>query len=59
MFPLLSEEADLSLCLFFAHVRFWRAREIVLKTKLRWYRRRGSVGAVVVVKVQLLPYDKP
>ncbi len=36
-----------------------RAREIVLKTKLRWYRRRGSVGAVVVVKVQLLPYDKP
>jgi hypothetical protein len=37
----------------------WRAREIVLKTKLRWYRRRGSVGAVVVVKVQLLPYDKP
>ncbi len=29
-----------------------------LKTKLRWYRRRGSVGAFVVVKVQLLPYDK-
>jgi hypothetical protein len=37
----------------------WRAREIVLRTKLRWYPRRGSVGAVVVVKVQLLPYDKP
>jgi hypothetical protein len=36
-----------------------RAWEIVLKTKLRWYRRRGSVGAVVAVKVQLLPYDKP
>ncbi len=36
-----------------------RAREIVLKTKLRWYRRRGSVGAVVVVKVELLPYGKP
>jgi hypothetical protein len=36
-----------------------RAWEIVLKTKLRWYRRRGSVGADVVVKVQLLPYDKP
>jgi hypothetical protein len=36
-----------------------RAREIVLKTKLRWYSRRGSVGAVVVVKVQLLLYDKP
>ncbi len=36
-----------------------RAWEIVLKPKLRWYHRRGSVGAVVVVKVQLLPYDKP
>jgi hypothetical protein len=35
-----------------------RAREIVLKTKLRWYRRWGGLGAVVVVKVQLFPYDK-
>ncbi len=35
------------------------SQEIVLKTKLRWYRRWGSMGAVVVVKVQLLPYDKP
>jgi hypothetical protein len=36
-----------------------RAREIVLNTKLRWYHRQGSVGAVVVVKVQRLLYDKP